>query len=134
MNNFNGLVKAKYYDLEKALDNWNNAYNEAKEKKKQLLELAKTETISYKVLWFIPITKTKYKYIKDNVSWDGKYWTVEQALVDIYPEQFTVAMKEISHNFGYFSDIEAMIKINMDEVYLSAEQAAKVVRWSIKYD
>ena len=126
---FTGLVKAKKEDLESAIKNWNAAYREAEIKCDELLERSKGEYLDFKFLWFFPYKENTYEHIKSQVGWEGKYWTATAAIKDLYPEDFTQEDSNRLHNEGYFDDIEAMYNTNPDEVYLSPEQAAKVMRW-----
>jgi hypothetical protein len=129
MSDFNGLVKAKRQDLEKALHNWKEAYSAAKRVRSELIERSKQETITTKFLWVFSDTRSKYDYIKSEVGFGGSYWTFSSGLKDIYPDVFTAHVAGILDNGRYFDDIEAMLNLNPEEVYLSSEQAAKVVKW-----
>ena len=129
MSNFNGLVRAKKEDLDKAVSNWDKAYGNAVGIRRELLERSKQETVTTKFLWLFSNTQTKYEYIKSELGFDGSYWTISCGLRDLYPEEFTGHIFWIWENRNYFADIKAMLSINPDELYLSSEQAAKVVKW-----
>lgn len=132
MTQFNGLVKAKYEDLVLAIDNWNKVYEDIQSKYKELLLRSREETIKTKFLWFFTVEENKYDYIVSNTDWHGKYWTPDDALIDLYPDEYTKNMRNIRHKHSYFSDIKAMVKVSHNDVYLSSEQAAKVVEWGDK--
>lgn len=129
MSDFTGLAKAKKEDLESAINSWNCKYNTVKAKYDELLERSKSEYLQLKFLWIFPYKKNTYEYIKEQTSWDGRWWTKAEALCSLYAEEFSFNDANIYNNYGHMDDIEAMYELNPDEVYLSSEQAAKVGRW-----
>ena len=128
MSNFNGLVRAKKEDLDKAVSNWDKAYSEADAIRKKLLERSKVETLTSKFPWIPNEIGTTYEYILKEPR-VGSFKTFEEGLHFIYPDEFTHTLYNTWESYKHLINIKAMLSINPDELYLSSEQAVKVVEW-----
>jgi hypothetical protein len=131
MSNFNGLVRAKKEDLDKAVSNWDKAYSEADAIRKKLSERSMVETLTSKYPWMPEEvgTLTVYEYILKERRSGSSFETFENGLQFIYPSEFTHNVYKACESYKHLINIKAMLNINPDELYLSSEQAVKVVEW-----
>lgn len=132
MTEFSGMVKVDNHTLSNAINNWKSDYNYAKSLRDSLIERSKSETITIKLLWVFNKTKTKYQYIKDRIK-EEWFTDVDDVLCELYPDEYNYSLRSICDAPDCFDDIITLRDLYSKDVYLSVEQAAKVLKWKDKF-
>lgn len=118
MQNFNGMIEFNDKEtIQRALDNFNIALEEAKEMKNVLIQRMKDTKVKY---WFL-FNTTQYNQVTNS------HWFVDwkNVLNDLVPEEFTKSM----YNTFWYDEysvpdiIKQLVSVNYDKIYLTPVQA-----------